>query len=208
MNAASTVQSAMIALVVNVPLLNDPPHVPPTLALYPASADTMNVVVVPCAIDCTMRGEIDPLIPALGLTLKNTVLHDVAPAVVDVVPAGHTVCEIAPALATKKPGCARPHEDCPALAWNEPAVQGVCAVALDPATKLPGDAGLHEVALLLAWNVPGEQAVCELAPAPATKLPGCAASHCTAPLFAWNVPDKHAVCAIAPAIATKLPGCA
>ena len=107
---AMTLQSAMTALVVNVVPAREPPHVPATVARKPLFGVTVNVVVAFCAIDCTLAGEMVPLEPALGVTLK-TAVQDVAPELKEFVPAGHTVWLVAPTVGTKNPGCAKPHED-------------------------------------------------------------------------------------------------
>ena len=105
---AVTVQSAVMAAAVKVVPANEPLQLPLTLVTNPEFGVTVKVVVPPCAMDCTMLGEIVPFAPVLGVTLKNAV-QDVAPATSELVPCGHTVWLVAPLIETKKPGCASPH---------------------------------------------------------------------------------------------------
>jgi hypothetical protein len=47
-----------------------PPQVPPTEAMYPEFGVTVKAVVEPPLTDCGVLGEMVPLAPALGVTVK------------------------------------------------------------------------------------------------------------------------------------------
>jgi hypothetical protein len=71
-NVASTVQSPAMGAVVYVLPDSEPPHEPPTDAEYPGKAATLKVVVPPSGIDCGESGVIEPLGPAVGVTVWRT----------------------------------------------------------------------------------------------------------------------------------------
>jgi len=74
-NVAATVQAAVIAPVVYVFPAKLPPHVPPTVAMYPAFGVTVNVFVCPAVAVTAVLGEIVPPVPADGVTVNVPVTN-------------------------------------------------------------------------------------------------------------------------------------